>query len=1018
MNKLTKRLCAALLGLATLPAAATEPAEGTLSADNRSLSASGGPYVVANPAADCSLPDPACDRYTLTVDLPADYATTNPDDKIVIDLTWSPQQTDLDLLVEDASGAQVGSSGNLAGVPEQVVLPVVGGRSTYTVLIVPFAPGGASATLAIQLKSPPPPSTATVSIGGPRFDIFNPPPALADASASEPTLAVSRATGNALMVYAERTLKTQWVDESFSPAKTEWTEVTDPASPTTGTLDPILTGDEFPLADGSPGTRIIVSQLQGAMSVHAVTDDEGATWTLGQGGGQPHGADNQSVAIGPYPEGLKPLTALYDNASYYCSHSIVNAFCSRSDNGGLSYNPSRPIFPAEALCSNHGHVQVGPDGTVYVPMNNSCEGSEGVSLSIDAGETWHYIAVPETVQGRWDPGIGIANDGRTLYFGYAEQGVDKPMILKGTLNKSDPANPTIDWDPRGAVEVGGPFELKNIVFNTVVAGDPDRAAYAFHGTTTAGDSGQAEAMVDAVWHLYVATTFDGGASWQVRNLTPGQPTQKGAICDQGINCPTTPPDRNLLDFMDMVIDAEGRLVVGYADGCVGLCESPGGPPSYSQFGAIARQVGGPRMYAAFDPAEPALPKRPWISGTRNARGVTLSWQAPDDQGSPISGYRIFRGTSTGNLSLLTTTSDGKAGYVDASATDLTVDYFYQVEALNGIGGSGLSNEVQPAIELIESACELPGITVARDPQGDSVDGGASSDIEFIAIAEPALEGLDDKIVFTFKVGELPAQPAPGLRWAIRFTAPQAPPAGQDDWFVMMTTENGAPEFVYGNTGIAPDPTLPAGARVFTVAGDLDAASGFAPDGTITLVLDRAVIGDPQPGQALVSIIAAVRTPVTPQNNGILDDTADASYAIAGNQPCAGEGALPLAVLTATPRSGTAPLTVRFDAGSSTDAASFRFEFGDGTPPVEQDSPVIEHTYTRDGIFPARLIVRSAEGVASSNKAETIITVGNVPGNGGGGGDLFERDRGRFGGALGAGALGLLALLAALRRRGR
>jgi len=45
------------------------------------------------------------------------------------------------------------------------------------------------------------------------------------------------------------------------------------------------------------------------------------------------------------------------------------------------------------------------------------------------------------------------------------------------------------------------------------------------------------------------------------NATPGDPIQRGGIC--GGN-----PCRNLLDFFDATIDKEGRVLVGYDDGCI------------------------------------------------------------------------------------------------------------------------------------------------------------------------------------------------------------------------------------------------------------------------------------------------------------------------------------------------------------------------------------------------------------------------------------------------------------------
>src|SRR5438477_2653176 len=70
------------------------PASGTLSPDNPTLTFTAGPMAVSNEsynagAPACS-PQPVfrCDEYALTVDLPADYAQTHPDDFILMTTSW------------------------------------------------------------------------------------------------------------------------------------------------------------------------------------------------------------------------------------------------------------------------------------------------------------------------------------------------------------------------------------------------------------------------------------------------------------------------------------------------------------------------------------------------------------------------------------------------------------------------------------------------------------------------------------------------------------------------------------------------------------------------------------------------------------------------------------------------------------------------------------------------------------------------------------------------------------------
>lgn len=94
----------------------------------------------------------------------------------------------------------------------------------------------------------------------------------------------------------------------------------------------------------------------------------------------------------------------------------------------------------------------------------------------------------------------------------------------------------------------------------------------------------------------MAHTYTGGSAWQTVDVTPNDPVQRGTICMAGTTCSST---RNLLDFLGITIDGEGRVLVGYADGCVGTCVN-GGANTFASEARIARQSGGKRLYAAFD----------------------------------------------------------------------------------------------------------------------------------------------------------------------------------------------------------------------------------------------------------------------------------------------------------------------------------------------------------------------------------------------------------------------------------
>src|SRR5947199_88454 len=89
------------------------------------------------------------------------------------------------------------------------------------------------------------------------------------------------------------------------------------------------------------------------------------------------------------------------------------------------------------------------------------------------------------------------------------------------------------------------------------------------------------------------------------------------------------------------------------------------------------------------PTPPSAPQN--LAATGGNAQVTLTWQAPaSDGGSPITNYRIYRGTSS-NGETLKATIGNVLTYTDTSVTN-GVTYYYQVSAVNGAGEGPRSNE--------------------------------------------------------------------------------------------------------------------------------------------------------------------------------------------------------------------------------------------------------------------------------------------------------------------------------------
>src|SRR5205807_5875266 len=97
------------------------------------------------------------------------------------------------------------------------------------------------------------------------------------------------------------------------------------------------------------------------------------------------------------------------------------------------------------------------------------------------------------------------------------------------------------------------------------------------------------------------------------------------------------------------IDSQGRGLVGYADGCPN-CSNTFSGQSAASHGTITRQSGGRRLFKAFDPnpVEPVPPAAPQlISAVRGSGGVLITWLQPDNGGSPVLGYNVYRGAASG-----------------------------------------------------------------------------------------------------------------------------------------------------------------------------------------------------------------------------------------------------------------------------------------------------------------------------------------------------------------------------------
>ncbi len=633
------------------------------------------------------------------------------------------------------------------------------------------------------------------------------------------------------------------------------------------------------------------------------TDDDGVTWFPTQTGGIASAVDHETIGGGIYhtPVPPRPPGTVYPNAVYYCSQDIAAALCARSDDGGLTYGASVPIYALTSCGGLHGHVKVSPvDGTVYVP-NRGCGGNSAVVVSQDNGATWTVRPVQNgSVSGTTapdDPAVGIDSNGR-LYFLFSRGGIMPVVATSNDLG--------VTWS--NFFDIGATFGIQNVRFPAAVGGSGGRAAVAFYGST--GGSGDSNGLnFTGSWHLYIAHTFDGGLTWTTTDATPNAPMQRTGILNGSAAIDT----RNLLDFFDITIDRDGRVLVGYVDGCEGGNCKQASPTAtgnaYTVTATIARQSSGRRMLAPKDPTSTvSKPGMPSLTQRRIGRTVHLGWSEADTGNSAITGYQILRGIASNGETLLTTVSGTQTGgsYDDLSATDSTKTYYYKVVAVNAVGTSCPNNEV--AAPYIGDGCS--GIVIHKnDPTHPEANAGtatpASLLIDYIAVGEPA--SSPGNFMFKMKVNSLATVP-PNSRWRIMWDSPSSP--GGQYYIGMRSDASSAVTFQYGTLE---DAGVPA---VFVIGETTSIpalpASNFSSDGTITVFAPKSGFGSPQPGDLLGAIGGRTFTGDGPESgtyersNAMVDHTfvkaqtdnsyPAASYTVLGNGACEG-GIVPVSAVS-------------------------------------------------------------------------------------------------------------------------
>jgi subtilase family serine protease len=227
--------------------------------------------------------------------------------------------------------------------------------------------------------------------------------------------------------------------------------------------------------------------------------------------------------------------------------------------------------------------------------------------------------------------------------------------------------------------------------------------------------------------VWVYDTYGGGQAWGVYGGTSVAAPIIGGVYALADNAPSTTkmnslPYAHTVALNDVTSGSDGTCSVAY------FCHAEVGYDGPTGLGT-------PNGVAAFtagqgSAASPSAPTNFAVSAANGA--VDLSWSAPSSTGgSAITGYKVYRGLSSGTESLLTTLGV-TTSYTDTAVTNGTT-YYYEITAVNGVGESPMSAQQSAALVTPKVAGKPTGLaahssgspTVTLSWSAPASDGGAS-----------------------------------------------------------------------------------------------------------------------------------------------------------------------------------------------------------------------------------------------------------------------------------------------------
>jgi hypothetical protein len=566
-----------ILASATLAWSAT-PATGTLTGAGSTITWAGGTLSGVNgdaindtagdpltPGTGCTLTN-SCETFTLVVNLPATFYTTNPNYGVQIAINWASVTNDFDIYLFDSAGNQMFSSAQQLSTSEFIDAGRLA-SGTYTLLIVAAAAVNATYTGTASVVPEP-----SVPSGRARYTrgnfVFNTPQQL-----MRPNDVLNVVTSNAGILFAlDQDVEPRVVHDPLGnlyaaaiegvpggvdvwksmDGGTTWSYLGEPdgaqALATFGLTGVGVGGGDEDLATAPNGSVYMDSLWLGAVT-QTVSTNGGNTWTNNPAASDLPGDDRQWIA----PFGNQILYETYKQVGALLN-GTDSIFVAKSFDGGLTFTQITEVTTPELGIQPgvQGNITVDQsNGYVYTVFTGADGGEIYLARSTDGGQTWIIKLVYQGASGvllqNVFPVVAV-DAGSNVHIVFSDS---RNVYLTSSSDQGASFTPPVRVN-NGAV-------TKTAVSPWVTAGSAGKVNIQWWGTSHTNSMDFTDP-----WQVFMAQTQNAFANVPTFAQLPATGVMHvGAICVNGLAC--TPGTRNLAEYQAADVGLDGNALIVYPD---------------------------------------------------------------------------------------------------------------------------------------------------------------------------------------------------------------------------------------------------------------------------------------------------------------------------------------------------------------------------------------------------------------------------------------------------------------------